>query len=252
VTGLRLAGRRVLVTGAASGIGLAVVRLFHAEGARLALLDHNAAGLEAVVREIPGTHAEATDVANERQVRRAVAASAAAIGGLDGIVSSAGIDLVRPFATMTGKQWRQVFAVNLDGAVNLCHAALPFLKVAGGGTIVTIASAAALRPLEQRTAYCSAKAALVMFGKTLAIDLAADNIRVNAICPGIIETPLFRSSFEDAADPEAELRKIKDRYVIKRVGRPEEVAYAALYLTSAESAYTTGTAMAVDGGRSFH
>jgi NAD(P)-dependent dehydrogenase (short-subunit alcohol dehydrogenase family) len=252
VTESRLAGRRVLVTGAASGIGLAIARLFHAEGARLALLDRNAAALKAAAEEIPGSHSETVDVVDEGQIRRAVAASAAAIGGLDGIISAAGIDLVRPFGAMTAEEWRHIFAVNLDGPINICHAALPFLKAAGGGTIVTIASAAALRPLEQRTAYCSSKAALVMFGKALAMDLAADNIRVNAVCPGIIETPLFRASFENAADPDAELGKIKDRYVIKRVGRPEEVAYAALYLTSAESAYTTGTAMAVDGGRSFH
>jgi NAD(P)-dependent dehydrogenase (short-subunit alcohol dehydrogenase family) len=129
---------------------------------------------------------------------------------------------------------------------------LPYLKAGGGGTIVAIASAAALRPLEQRTAYCSAKAALVMLAKTLAMEVAADGIRVNAICPGIIETPLFRSSYEGAADPEAEKRRILERYVIKRVGRPEEVAQAALYLTGAESGYTTGSALAVDGGRSFH
>jgi NAD(P)-dependent dehydrogenase (short-subunit alcohol dehydrogenase family) len=183
---------------------------------------------------------------------RAVAASASALGGLDGLVSSAGIDLVRPFAETGAAEWRRVFAVNLDGPANLCRAGLPHLKAAGGGTIVAIASAAALRPLEQRTAYCSAKAALVMLAKTLAMEVATDGIRVNAICPGIIETPLFRSSYEGAPDPEAEKRRILERYVIKRVGRPEEVAQAALYLTSAESGYTTGSALAVDGGRSFH
>jgi NAD(P)-dependent dehydrogenase (short-subunit alcohol dehydrogenase family) len=153
---------------------------------------------------------------------------------------------------MAPEEWERVYAVNLGGPVAVCRAALPHLRSAGGGTIVNIASAAALRPLEQRTAYCSAKAALVMFGKTLAVDLAGDGIRVNAICPGIIETPLFRASYESAPDAEAELRKILDRYVIKRAGRPEEIAYAALYLTSEESGYTTGAALAVDGGRTFH
>jgi NAD(P)-dependent dehydrogenase (short-subunit alcohol dehydrogenase family) len=91
-----------------------------------------------------------------------------------------------------------------------------------------------------------------MFGKTLAVDLAADNIRVNSICPGIIDTPLFRRSYEQAPDPEAERRRILGRYVIKRVGLPEEIAAAALFLTSTESSYMTGSAMAVDGGRTFY
>jgi NAD(P)-dependent dehydrogenase (short-subunit alcohol dehydrogenase family) len=91
-----------------------------------------------------------------------------------------------------------------------------------------------------------------MFAKTLAVDLAGMNVRVNAICPGIIDTPLFRESFENAPDPEAELERILDRYVIRRVGRPDDIAYAALYLSSDESAYVTGSALAVDAGRTFH
>jgi NAD(P)-dependent dehydrogenase (short-subunit alcohol dehydrogenase family) len=246
----RLDGRRVLVTGAASGIGLAIARLFRDEGARVAMLDRDRAGLAA--SGVSDAHTAVVDIADRAAVSRAVAETAKALGGLDGVVNSAGIDLVRPFADMSEAEWDRVYAVDLGGPVSVCRAALPHLKAAGGGTIVNIASAAALRPLEQRTAYCSAKAALVMFGKTLAIDLAADNIRVNAICPGIIETPLFRSSYETAPDPDAELRKILDRYVMKRPGRPEEIAYAALYLTSEESGYTTGAALAVDGGRTFH
>jgi NAD(P)-dependent dehydrogenase (short-subunit alcohol dehydrogenase family) len=185
-------------------------------------------------------------------VRAAVARAVEALGGLDGMVNSAGIDLLRPFEAMTSEEWSRVLAVNLTGPVLVCHAALPSLKRAGRGTIVNIASGAALRPLEQRTAYCAAKAGLVMFGKALAMDLAADGIRVNAICPGIIDTPLFRASFEGASDPQAELDRILDRYLVKRPGHPEDIAYAALYLTSHESSFVTGAALAVDGGRTFH
>ena len=247
---MRLAGRRVLVTGAASGIGLAIARLFHSEGAHVAMLDRDGARLKEGA--IDGAAQLVCDVGDERQVRDAVARAADALGGLDGVVNSAGIDLMRPFEEMTAAEWSQVMAVDLTGPMLVCHAALPAMKQAGHGTIVNIASGAALRPLEQRTAYCAAKAGLVMLGKTLAVDLAPYHIRVNAICPGIIDTPLFRSSWEGAADPETELARILDRYVIKRPGQPEEIAQAALYLTSDESSFVTGAALAVDGGRTFH
>jgi NAD(P)-dependent dehydrogenase (short-subunit alcohol dehydrogenase family) len=240
----------VLVTGAASGIGLATARLFRQEGAAVAMLDRDETGLAKA--RVDGATTLVCDVADERQVRAAVAQAATALGGLDGVVNSAGIDLMRPFERMTSEEWARILAVDLTGPMLVCHAALPAMKQAGRGTIVNIASGAGLRPLEQRTTYCAAKAGLVMFGKTLAVDLAADRIRVNAVCPGIIDTPLFRSSWEGAADPEGELARILDRYVIRRPGEPEEIAQAALYLTSDESSFVTGAALAVDGGRTFH
>jgi len=247
---VRLAGRRVLVTGAASGIGLAIARLFRKEGAAVAMLDRDAPALDEA--GVEGGATFVCDVADEGQVRTTVARAAAALGGLDGVVNSAGIDLMRPFEHMSSAEWARILAVDLTGPMLVCQAALSALKQAGRGTIVNIASGAALRPLEHRTAYCAAKAGLVMLGKALAVDLAAYHIRVNAICPGIIDTPLFRSSWEGAADPEAELAKILDRYVIRRPGEPEEIAHAALYLTSDESSFVTGAALAVDGGRTFH
>lgn len=251
---MRLAGRSVLITGAGSGIGLATAELFYREGAQVALLDIDERAVRAVAERLGGVGVVTVtaDVADERQVVAAVAAANKALGRIDGVVSAAGVDLLRPFAEMTSADWARVLAVNLNGPMFVYAAALPALKLAGRGTIVTIASGAALRPLEQRTAYCASKAGLVMFSKALAIDLAPHHIRVNAICPGIIDTPLFRRSFESAPDPQAELARILDRYVIKEVGLPSDVACAALYLTSDESAYVTGSALAVDGGRTFH
>jgi NAD(P)-dependent dehydrogenase (short-subunit alcohol dehydrogenase family) len=252
----RLAGRRVLVTGAASGIGLATAELFLAEGARVAMLDRDGDGLAGAtarlgaVQRRPAT--AVADVADEAAVGPAVAALAEALGGLDGVVNAAGMDLLKPFDEMSASEWERVIAVNLSGPCQVCRAALAALKQAGRGTVVNIASGAALRPLEGRTAYCAAKAGLVMLSKTLAVDLAPYNVRVNAICPGIIDTPMFRASYQGAPDPQASFAKIMERYVIKRVGHPADIAYAALYLTSEESAYVTGVALAVDGGRTFH
>jgi NAD(P)-dependent dehydrogenase (short-subunit alcohol dehydrogenase family) len=250
---MRLAGRRILVTGGASGIGFAVCELFKAEGAALAVLDADRKRLDEAAGILGGAASVfPCDVADEAQVDEAVARGASAMGGLDGVVNCAGVSQLTPFAELGAAEWRRIHAVNLDGPYNVCRAAVPRLRAAGGGTIVNVASGAGLRPLPGRTAYCSAKAGLVMFSKALAIDLADDNIRVNALCPGLIDTPMARGGLARAADPAAEKAKVLDRYVIKRLGTAEEIAYAALYLTSAESSYTTGSAMAVDGGRTFH
>jgi NAD(P)-dependent dehydrogenase (short-subunit alcohol dehydrogenase family) len=254
---MRLAGRRFLVTGAASGIGLATARLFRAEGAAVALVDRDEDRLDAVTDELAATDgptvaAVPADVADAESVEAAVTAAGVVLGGLDGLVCCAGVDLLKPFAEMTGADWQRVLAVNLNGPFNTCLAALPLMRRAGGGTIVHVASGAALRPLPSRTAYCASKAGLVMFAKSLAVDLAPDGIRVNAICPGIVETPMFRQSVDPMDDPEAELAKILDRYLIKRIGRPLDIANAALFLSCEESAQVTGSALAVDGGRVFH
>ncbi len=253
----RLSGRRVLVTGAASGIGLATAELFVQEGASVLAIDRDAATLEAAAdrleRLAPGRVAAlVTDVTEPLQVGRAVEHGENRLGGLDGIVNAAGMDLLRPFGEMTVAEWDRVVSVNMKAPALVCMAALPALKRAGRGTIVNISSGAGLRPLEHRTAYCASKAAVVMFGKALALELAAFEIRANTICPGIIDTPMFRTSYENAPDPERELAKIMDRFAIKRVGQPSDIAYAALYLTCDESRHVTGTTLTVDGGRSFH
>ena len=141
--------------------------------------------------------------------------------------------------------------VNLTGAMRACRAALPHLS-AQGGSIVLVSSGAGLSPLRHRTAYCASKAGLNMLAKTLAMELAPDGIRVNALCPGAVETGLFRSGFNGIADQDAALAEVKARYALKRVAEPEEIARAILFLLSEDASYVTGIAMAVDGGRTFH
>ena len=138
----------------------------------------------------------------------------------------------------------------------VARAAYPHLKAAGGGTIVNVSSAAGLSPLEHRVAYCASKAGLQMASKALAMEAAAFNIRVNVVCPGAVETDLFRSSFasafDGAADENAIREAVRSRYALHRIAEPEEIAAAIAWLSGAESSYVTGVALAVDGGRTFH
>ena len=230
--------------------------MFRAEGAAVGLIDIAEAELAGAVGEIgasdgPPAVSAACDVADARSVGEAVASIAERIGRVDGVVNAAGIDHTASFAETTVDDWRRVIDINLTGPFNLTKAALDHFGPSGG-TIVHIASGAALRPLADRTAYCSSKAGLVMFAKSLAVDLAPDGIRVNAICPGVVNTPMFRGAIDASADPDAELAKILDRYLIKNVARPDDIANAALFLTSDESGHVTGSTLAVDGGRTFH
>jgi NAD(P)-dependent dehydrogenase (short-subunit alcohol dehydrogenase family) len=191
------------------------------------------------------------DVRATSEVDAALAAAAAGLGGLDGIVYCAGVDLLAKLDDTRDEDWQRVFDVNVNGAMRVCRAALRHFAPEGG-TIVLVASAAALRPLADRTAYCASKAALVMFAKALAAELAPRGVRVNALCPGAVETALFRSSFEHEPDPQATRAEIQDRYALRRIADPEEMAASILFLSSAASSYVTGAALAADGGRSFH
>lgn len=249
---MRLQGRRILITGAGSGIGRTIAEMFCAQGASLGLLDIQAAAVAEACGSLDRCVGAACDVSDGRQVASAVAEVTASLGGLDGVVNVAGIDLIRDFASMDVEEWHRVLRVNLDGPMHVCKAALPALRGQEGATIVNIASGAGLRPVANRTAYCTSKAGLVMFTKALAMELAPHGIRVNVVCPGVIDTRMFRVSVDEAADPEAALREILGRSAMGRIGTAEDVANAALYLSCGESRYTTGSALAVDGGRVFH
>ena len=248
-----LEGRGFLVTGGASGIGLAVAVMAIQRGARVAVLDCNPQALSNVAEQLgQAAMTLRCDVASAAEVQVAVKSAAAWLGRLDAVVNAAGVDHLQPLDRITDDDWARTLAVNLTGPMLVCRSALPFLRHAGGGTIVNVASAAGLVPLPERSAYCATKAGLVMFGKALAMELAADNIRVNAVCPGAVDTPLFRTSYENAAEPERVLDSIRQRYALRRAAQPEELAEAVLYLSGPASSYVTGTAHAVDGGRSYH
>jgi NAD(P)-dependent dehydrogenase (short-subunit alcohol dehydrogenase family) len=153
---------------------------------------------------------------------------------------------------MTLEEWRRILSINLDGPFIVCHAALPALKAAGAATIVNIASGAGLQPRRDFSAYCASKAGLVLFTKSIAMDLAGDRIRVNAVCPGIVRTPLVERNLDLHADREAAVERYVSRNLMRRFGTAEEIAAAVLFLSCDESSFITGSALSIDGGSVFH
>ena len=243
--GRRLAGRAILVTGAAQGIGAAVARLFAAEGARLALVDLRTEALDRLAGET-GAAALACDLRDAGRLESLADEAAERLGHLDGLVNAAGVHAAGPVSETTAARWREVMAVNLDAPFLLCRAAERHLRACEGSTIVNLSSAAGLSPLPQRSAYVTSKGALITLDKALAMEFAPA-IRVNTICPGLIDTPMTAG-----LPNHNDLERTLQRYALGRLGQPEEVAQAALFLTSSASSFITGTTMAVDGGRTFH
>lgn len=243
-----LEGRRMLITGAGSGIGRAIAQRFAEEGATLALFDRSTESLTDFCVEYPAC-AFQVDVSQEQDVQRAMDQAITYLGGLDGVVNAAGVIALGSLAQTTLESWQQQIAVNMTGPFLICRAALPWLQQADDASIVNIASAQALRPAGASAGYAASKAGLLNFSKAMAAELAPD-IRVNCVCPGIVDTPMVRQVNADAGKPDA-TPNVKD-YALGRMAQPYEIAAAVLYLSSRESSFVTGIAMPVDGGRTFH
>ena len=238
----RLEARRIVITGAASGMGFEIARLFAREGAALALLDVNEA---AVMQAATGLGAVGyrCDVTDRQAVNGIVAEAAQAMGGIDGLINAAGILDITPFAELDPVSWDRMIAVNLTGPFNVVKAALPFLQAVERATIVNIAPVSGLMPMPGTAGYSSSKAGAVMFTKCIAMDLGP-NIRANTICPGVIKTEMTRFLWEN---PEHTARAA-DRVALKRLGETDDVARAALFFSTEDSGFSTGTELPVDGG----
>lgn len=248
----RLENRKILITGGASGIGLETARLFRREGARVAILDIDAARLDEAARALGECLPLLADITDDAAVARSVGEAVRGLGGLDGLVNSAGISFWRSFDDLSFAEWRRILSVNLDGPFLVCKAAWEALKAAQRSTIVNVASGAGLQPRQNFSAYCASKGGLVLFTKALAMDGAAYGIRANAVCPGIVMTPLVEKNLRLTGDREAAVQRYIARNLMHRFGTPEEVAQSILFLTGGESSFMTGSAVAFDGGSTFH
>lgn len=243
----RLQGKRVLVTGGASGIGLAIVQRFVFEGAQVEASDRSPAGLDAV-REAGGTFSEC-DVSDADAVARWVGEADSRMGGIDIVVANAGYELLGDALELTVDDWDAHQSVMLRGVFVTFKAALACMLAAGhGGSLVATGSNLSFAAIPRFTSYLAAKAGVVGLVRGLAVDFAAHGVRVNAVCPGPTMTPLIERQLAQVQDPDAALALWAGDTILKRLGRPEEIAAGALFLASDEASFVTGSALMVDGG----
>jgi NAD(P)-dependent dehydrogenase (short-subunit alcohol dehydrogenase family) len=242
------------VTGAGSGIGRATALAFASEGGRVVVADVDEAGGQATVNQIQEAGGEAvfirTDVARRADVRAMVALALSEYGRLDCAVNNAGITggVNAPTAEYPEEAWAAVLAVNLTGTWYCVQEELAVMAAQGSGTIVNVASAAGLHGHPNNVSYCASKHGVVGLTKTAALESATQNIRVNALCPTGIETPMIMDGRLNLRNNPEALAKFSGQAALKRLGRPAEVADVALWLCSDQSSFITGHALAVDGG----
>jgi 2-hydroxycyclohexanecarboxyl-CoA dehydrogenase len=229
-----LKGKTAIVTGGAAGIGAAIVERFEAEGAKV------------VVFDLKGT--PSVDITDYEAVKKAVAAA----GPVDILVNNAGWDMFKPFLKTDPAFWQKIIAINLVGPMNLLHCVLPGMVARGGGKVVNIASDAGRVGSSGEAPYSACKGGVIAMTKTLARELATKGVRLNTVCPGLTETSMLESFMQGAGNPE-KLREAYTRAVpIGRLGKPEDIAGAVLFLASDDAEFITGQTISVSGGLTMH
>lgn len=249
---MKLADRVAVVTGAGSGIGRAIALLFAQEGARIALIDRDEVGLAGTHEAIEGAGGRAmvrcSDVGEPGSADRDAQAVIEAWGRIDVLVTAAGFSCGGTVTTTDPDEWDAVIRANVGGTWLWARAAIPAMERRGKGAIVTLASQLAIAGGRSNSAYLAAKGAILSLTRTMALDYAEAGIRVNALVPGAIDTPLLARGLARNADPGSAAERSRLRHAMGRFGTADEVARGALFLASDDSTFTTGSTLMVDGG----
>jgi NAD(P)-dependent dehydrogenase (short-subunit alcohol dehydrogenase family) len=248
---MRFDNQVAVVTGAAKGIGWGIATVFAREGAKVVVVDWDADTGERTAAEIRRDGGEAIfvkcDVSNEEQVKAMIQATLDKYGRLDVLVNNAGIGVYKTVLDASSEDWDRALAVNLKGVFLCSKYAIPHMQEQGKGAIVNISSVHSYATVNGVAPYAASKGGITALTRNMAIDYGPA-IRVNSIAPGWVLTPLIQGIFDSYPDPAEQRRQIEQRQVMKRIGRPEDIGYAAAFLASDEASFITGTQLYVDGG----
>jgi NAD(P)-dependent dehydrogenase (short-subunit alcohol dehydrogenase family) len=248
---MRLKDQTAIVTGAAKGIGWGVAKIFVQEGAKVVVVDWDEENGEKTTEELCKAGGECIfvkcDVSNEDQVKAMIEKTLQVFGQVNVLVNNAGVGVYKSFMDATNADWDRALNVNLKGHVFCSRGVVPHMQAQGKGAIVNISSVHAFQTVNGVAPYATSKGGVFALTHAMAIDLAPI-IRVNAIAPGWVYTPLIQSIFDSYADPAGQRQEVERRALMKRIGRPEEIGYAAAFLASDEASFITGTQLFVDGG----
>ena len=249
---MKLRGKTALVTGGGRGIGRAIALGLAQEGAQVAVLDILADNAVAVAREIEATGVKALalpcDLTKRPQVDRAIADTLAQFGQIDILVNNAGWDRMEMFLDSEEETWDKIIAINFKGILYVCKAALPSMVARGRGKVISIASDAGRAGSTGEAVYAGTKGAIIAFSKTLAREMARHKITVNVVCPGLTETPLLQGIREQSPKTEKVIEAVTRAIPLGRVGQPEDIAGAVVYLASPAADFVTGQTLSVSGG----
>lgn len=248
---MRLENKVAIVTGSAKGIGWGIATVLSKEGAKVAVVDWDEEGAKKTAEEINNNGGEAIaikcDVSNEEEVKAMVQSTKDAFGKIDILVNNAGIGVYSPVTETSSEDWDRALAVNLKGMFLCSKYAIPHLQEAGNAAIVNISSVHAWANVNGTSPYAASKGGVVSLTRSMAMDYSP-TIRVNAVAPGWVLTPLIQGIFDSYDDPAEQQRIVEERQVMKRIGRPEDIGHAVAFLASDEASFITATQLFVDGG----